>query len=203
MPKIKLTKSELKRQKEGLKRFRRYLPMLQLKKKQVQLEIGKVYRQIKKLSQKLSSLRKEVHLWVDLFAQDLGLADHLCIKEIKLKSGNIAGIDIPIFSQVLFTESPYDPMLSPLWVDKGLEALKKTIELRAHLALLHQQRDILKEELRIIAQRVNLFEKIKIPQAQENIRVIRIYLGDLQTAEVVRGKLAKAKLERKKQLQPA
>jgi len=35
MAKIRLTKNELKKQKEDLKRYRRYLPMLQLKKKQL------------------------------------------------------------------------------------------------------------------------------------------------------------------------
>ena len=58
----------------------------------------------------------------------------------------------------------------------------------------------MKEHIRITNQIVNLFEKIKIPQAKENIRVIQIYLGELQTAEVVRGKIAKGKLERKKEV---
>jgi V/A-type H+-transporting ATPase subunit D len=38
---------------------------------------------------------------------------------------------------------------------------------------------------------VNLFEKIKIPEAMDNIKKIRVYLGDQQTAAVVRGKIAK------------
>jgi vacuolar-type H+-ATPase subunit D/Vma8 len=36
---IKLTKNELKSQKESLKMFKRYLPTLQLKKQQLQTEI--------------------------------------------------------------------------------------------------------------------------------------------------------------------
>jgi V/A-type H+-transporting ATPase subunit D len=40
---------------------------------------------------------------------------------------------------------------------------------------------------------VNLFEKVKIPEARDNIRRIRIFLGDQQTAAVARAKLAKAK----------
>jgi V/A-type H+-transporting ATPase subunit D len=43
---------------------------------------------------------------------------------------------------------------------------------------------------------VNLFEKVKIPEAKENIRVIKIYLGDQQIAAVVRGKIAKNKIRR-------
>jgi V/A-type H+-transporting ATPase subunit D len=40
---------------------------------------------------------------------------------------------------------------------------------------------------------VNLFEKVKIPEGEENIRVIRIFLGDQQTADVARSKLAKGR----------
>ena len=36
-------------------------------------------------------------------------------------------------------------------------------------------------------------EKVKIPEAKENIRMISIYLGDQQTSAVVRGKIAKKK----------
>jgi len=40
MAKIKLTKTELKAQGDALKRFERFLPMLQLKKQQLQVEIA-------------------------------------------------------------------------------------------------------------------------------------------------------------------
>ena len=42
---------------------------------------------------------------------------------------------------------------------------------------------------------MNLFETVKIPEARENIRVIGIYLGVQQTSAVVRGKIAKKKLQ--------
>ena len=53
--------------------------------------------------------------------------------------------------------------------------------------------DLLGKERRLTSQRVNLFEKVKIPEAKENIRMISIYLGDQQTSAVVRGKIAKKK----------
>ena len=68
----------------------------------------------------------------------------------------------------------------------GLDAMAKTLRQRVTL---------LERELRATAQRVNLFEKVKIPEAKENIRVIGIYLGDQQTSAVVRGKIAKKKLQ--------
>ncbi len=61
--------------------------------------------------------------------------------------------------------------------------------------IIKQQLRILEHELRIATQRVNLFEKIKIPECKENIRLIRIYLGDQQTNAVGRSKIAKNKIE--------
>ena len=123
----------------------------------------------------------------------------LRLKEIKTEQGNIAGIDIPLFVDVELKEEPYDFMLTPLWVDMAIDVCKEIITLKAQLLIARKQRDILREELRITIQRVNLFEKVKIPEARENIRVINIHLGDLQTADVVRGKIAKEKIERKKE----
>jgi V/A-type H+/Na+-transporting ATPase subunit D len=40
---------------------------------------------------------------------------------------------------------------------------------------------------------VNLFEKVKIPECKEAIRVIKIAIGDEQTAAVTRGKIAKSR----------
>jgi V/A-type H+-transporting ATPase subunit D len=201
MVKLKLTKNELKKQKESLKRFRRYLPMLQLKKKQLQLEIIKIRQAIREVSQQAQNLRREIIAWVDIFAEKISFEDFFSLVKIKTSEGNVAGIDLPIFLDVEFKEQPYDLMAIPLWVDKAIEVLKQTLISKAKLAIYHKQVEILKEELRIVNQRVNLFEKVKIPESQENIRIIQISLGELRTAEVVRGKIAKAKIERAKIIQ--
>jgi len=200
MNKIRLTKNELKGQKEALARFKRYLPMLVLKKKQLQLEIIKLHRIIRDTADQTNNLRNQILQWVDVFSQEVSIEDFFEVVRIKTSSDNVAGIDIPVFLEVEFNEKEYDLLFTPFWVDKAIEVLKETVTLKAKLLVYHQQMEILKEELRIATQRVNLFEKVKIPESKENIRVIQIYLGELQTAGVVRGKIAKAKLERKKEL---
>ena len=63
--------------------------------------------------------------------------------------------------------------------------------------MFEEQRRLLAEELRTTNQRVNLFERVKIPECKEAIRKIRIFLGDVQTLDVARSKIAKQKtLER-------
>ena len=65
------------------------------------------------------------------------------------------------------------------------------------LKILQECLDLLQAELKKVMQRVNLFEKVMIPSTQDNIRKIRIALGDQMTAGVARAKIAKAKLELK------
>lgn len=200
MAKIKYTKNELKAQKENLKRFSRYLPTLELKKKQLLVEIRMIQNRIEQLEKEIEEMTRKVSAWVDVFAEEIDLSEFFAIKEVILSEDNIAGIDIPVYQDVKFEEKEYSFMDTPLWVDAGLEAVKDQIRKREELIVANEQLRILNEELRITIQRIKLFEEVKIPEAKENIRVIQIFLGDQLTAEVVRGKIAKAKIEKKREV---
>lgn len=201
MAKIKLTKNELKKQKDNLKRFTRYLPTLELKKKQLLAEIRQIQQVVDDLQAKVTKVDKQVNTWADVFAEDIKLEELFKVTDIKTDIGNIAGIDIPIFKDVVFEDSEYDLYTTPLWVDTALLVVKEQIKRRAELQFAEEQQEIIRNELRVTIQRIKLFEEVKIPDAKENIRVIQIFLGDQMTAEVVRGKIAKAKIEKKKRAQ--
>ena len=197
MAKIRLTKNELKKQKDELKRYTQYLPTLLLKKQQLQIEILKIHRQMEEVKKEKAFLKAQVYKWVDVFNEKVGIEELVVLDRIETREGNIAGVDIPVFEKTLFKGKEYDLATTPLWVDYGIEALKKTITLNAQMEVLTRQDELVREELRITTQRVNLFEKVKIPEARENIRKIQIYLGDMQTAAVVTGKIAKEKIQKK------
>ena len=196
MAKIKFTKNELKKQKDALKRFLRYLPTLMLKKQQLQMEIRKIEAQEAELKRNRESRYQEIRRWIAVFGEDVAFPELLTVISLDTELGNIAGVDIPVFQHIEFEQSPYNLFILPLWVDKAIEKLEILGTLDAKISILEKQADLLGEELRITSQRVNLFEKVKIPETRENIRIIQIYLGDEQTAAVVRGKIAKKKLVR-------
>ena len=197
MERIKHTKNELKKQKDDLKRFVRYLPTLALKKQQLQIEIMRILHATGELKNKMEIFRESISGWVAVFAEEVNMEKLIGIEKISTRTGNIAGIDIPIFEKVDFREKSYDFIKMPLWVDYGIEAVKELVSLKAEHQILEEQLSVIRQELKITTQRVNLFEKIKIPQARENIRKINIFLGDLQTASVVTGKISKNKIEKK------
>jgi V/A-type H+/Na+-transporting ATPase subunit D len=196
MAKIKYTKNELKKQKDQLKRFKRYLPTLVLKKQLLQMEIRQVELQINEKNKQRERINAELMSWIHVFGENLNIAGLVKVKEADLETVNIAGVDIPVFKGIIYENLPYDLMFYPLWVDAGVQKLKELFSADTELTTLKKQAELLGEELRITTQRVNLFEKVKIPDTRENIRRINIFLGDQQTAAVVRGKLAKNKLVR-------
>jgi len=194
MANIKLTKNELKSQKDALKRFQRYLPTLILKKQQLQMVIRQVQVKIKEVEAERELVFDALQSWIAVFGENLDLSSFIKIKSIIKDIGNIAGVDIPIFSELTFEKIEYDIFTLPLWIDKGLAAIKSMAAFDAEIEVLGEQIKLLGNELRVTTQRVNLFEKVKIPNTKENIRKIQIYLGDQQTAAVVRGKMAKNKI---------
>ncbi len=204
MAKIRMTKNELKRQKDNLRRFVRYLPTLDLKKKQLLIEIRKIQSRIDLLNQESDRVDKEVYRWADLFTDRIDLRDYISVKELKIGEENVAGIDIPVFEDLIFDDIEIDYLNTPVWIDEAIRVCKEQLKRRAELEVLKSEKDILNQELRITIQRIKLFEEVKIPEAEENIRIIKIFLGDVQTAEVVRGKIAKAKIlsKREKALLP-
>ena len=195
MAKIKLTKNELKKQKDSLKMFQRYLPTLMLKKQQLQGEIRLTELRIKHLRTEKELLDESFKTWVAVFGETgIFTPGILTISNLKTSQGNIAGVAIPIFEGAEFAVDPYDLARKPLWLDTAVEKMKQVFLLDLEAQIVEEQRKRLDRELRITTQRVNLFEKIKIPETKGHIKKIQVYLGDQQTSAVVRGKIAKSGL---------
>ena len=192
MAKIKLTKNELKKQKDSLKMYQRYLPTLILKKQQLQAEIRLTEIRLRELKEEKERIDEAFRSWIAVFGEKgIFTTAILKISRIKTSHGNIAGVAIPVYEGAEFEVFPYDLARMPLWLDLAVEKLKAIFLLDLEARIVEEQRVRLDRELRITTQRVNLFEKIKIPQTKDNIKKIQVYLGDQQTAAVVRGKIAK------------
>ena len=195
MARLKHTKHELKAQRDALQRFERFLPTLQLKERQLQAEVRRTEAKLRMKCEEIQRFEQTLDPWIALFDTDDSFETYLRLKSVRLRERNIAGVDIPAIGDISFEESPPDLHATPSWVDEGIRALKEGIRHRLEVSVIRRRLSLLAEELRVTSQRVNLFEKVKIPECRENIRVIRIFLGDEQTAQIVRSKMAKHKGE--------
>jgi V/A-type H+-transporting ATPase subunit D len=197
---IKLTKNELKKQKDNLKQYLRYLPTLQLKKQQLQSVIMGIRQELERKEAERIQMIGDLDEWVAVFAENEIFDEEKKLDQLVqpdkviVKEDNIAGVKIPAFEELTFKDINYNVDDYPLWVDTAVFKLREIARLDALVSTLRKQTQLLEAELRTTSQRVNLFEKVKIPEARENIRVIQVYIGDQQTAAVVRGKISKKKL---------
>ena len=195
MAKIKLTKNELKVQKDALKMYRRYLPTLTLKKQQLQAEIRTIEAKAKAVRNEKADLEKGFEDWIAVFSEKDAFPDRvITVSNIRKGTGNIAGVEIPTFEGADFSRSDYDLYSTPLWVDIAANHMEKAILLDLEAEVLDEQVRRLEFELLATAQRVNLFEKVKIPETEANIKKISIYMADQQVSAVVRSKISKRKI---------
>jgi len=198
MPKLKLTKTALKSQRDALKQFTRFLPTLQLKKQQLQMEMRRCQERLRENEEKGNSLQHGMLAWLSLFGPEpdvKSLGSFIKLEKVNTKLNNIAGVDVPVFESAVFNVAEYDLFSEEPWFDDALDVIKKLVELKAEHDIIQKQYDLIGNELRVTTQRVNLFEKVKIPECRENIRKIRIYLGDMDTSAVGRSKIAKRKAQ--------
>ena len=195
MAKIKLTKNELKVQKDALKMYRRYLPTLTLKKQQLQSEIRTIESKAKAVRKERENLEFGFREWIAVFSEiDAFPKGIITVSNIRKGKGNIAGVDIPTFEGADFKRGDYDLYETPLWVDIAANHMEKAMSLDLEAEVLDEQVRLLEIELLSTSQRVNLFEKVKIPETEENIKKISIYMADQQVSAVVRSKISKRKI---------
>jgi len=194
--KIKLTRPELKRQRDALARFQRYLPMLKLKQQQLQIAALAVEQKHRAARAAADKAAAAIEPYRRVLADRSGInVEQLAAPtEVISHEVNIAGVALPVYEGVKYPPLGYSLFATPPWVDRAILDRRRLNERKAEADILGEQVRRLRKELTRIVQRVNLFEKLMIPRAKEAIRVIRIKLGDEQTAAVGRAKIAKAKL---------
>lgn len=199
--KIKLTRTELKSQRDKLSRFRRYLPTLKLKQQQIQASILQTRQMLNKTQAAVNKTEEKISAYEGLFNDVAGVnfTKLATPDSIDTTTHSIAGVHVPQFNTIIFPKPVFSLFGSAPWVDRALIDLKTLNRQTAELDILQECLDLLQAELKKVMQRVNLFEKVMIPTTLENIRRIRIALGDQMTAGVARAKIAKAKLEQKEQ----
>lgn len=193
--KPKFNKTYLKSQRDSLNKFLKFLPILQLKKMQLQLVLRQMEPVVEGKRTELSRAVEDVKPWASLLSEpEADVEAHLRVSAVDTVMDNIAGVEVPELKGISFEKVQYSLFATPAWLDSAVAALRKIVAAREELKILLQKEALIRNELRTTTQRVNLFEKKLIPELRENIRKIKIFLGDEETAAVGRAKLAKGKL---------
>ncbi len=195
MSEVKLTKNELREWQNRLTQLQRYLPTLQLKKALLQAEVRDAGLSVEKVSWERNKAKERAEEAASLLSSvsDSFFQESCSIERVERSSENIAGVEVPVFKDVLFRPFDYLLLDTPIWWEGAVEGMRSLLRKEAHLRSEREKLSLLQKELREVSIRVNLFEKILIPKALTNIKKIRVFLGDQLLAAVARAKVAKIK----------
>jgi V/A-type H+-transporting ATPase subunit D len=201
MSEIKLTKQSLRSEQLKLAQLEHYLPTLQLKKSLLQSEVGEARQEILRLTELFDNARLQLSAVGSLFSQSIGFPFESLAKvsHINKEYENIAGVDVPIFKDVQFDSFAYSLFTTPAWIDSATRLVRQLVEAKVRISVAEEKLAALENELREVTIRVNLFEKNLIPKALANIRKIKVFLGDQELAAVGQAKVAKKKIQERKE----
>ncbi len=199
-----LNKQALQAEREQLRLYRSVLPSLELKRQQLMMELNKVKKELERRRSQSLKLEGDTITQIPMLAnREIDLAGLVRISSVTLLEENVVGVKLPKLGNVAFAVIEYSILGKPPWVDFLVVKLQRLAEDRVILQVLEERVRRLERAYRRITQRVNLFEKMLIPEALDNIRRIRIFLSDAERAAVVRSKMMKARRRKTTQRAPA
>lgn len=194
MPQLALNKTSLTRETRQLDTYQRFLPSLDLKRRQLIAERNKARRQVAATEAEIESLEASAGESIPMAAdRRLDLDGLVKVDRVEVGEENLVGLRLPMLIDVQLRRVAYSLLARPHWVDALASLLETLLQLRIRLSLEQQRLAVLEAAVKKITQRVNLFDKVLIPKARDNIRRIRIKLSDTEKAAIVNAKIAKRK----------
>ena len=194
MARLKLSKASLQEELVKLKLYEKLLPSLELKRRQLAIELDKARKEYTATRAEVERLEARVGAELPMLANtEIELKDLVKMTALDIGQENVVGVRLPVLKEVECQVAEYSPLAKPAWVDALAERLVDAAAARTRIQVAAERVRILGRAERRITQRVNLFEKILIPRTRKSIERIQIWLGDMGRAAVVQAKLAKAR----------
>jgi len=195
MAKVRLSKNELSHQRTQLQLYQKLLPSLDLKRRQLTVELAKARAALEETRAAVDALEAEIGSELKMLAFDeIKVGGLVTMKDFHLGEENIVGVRLPVLDRIECEVADYSLLAKPAWVDVLVERLQDAATQRVSVQVAEERVRLLEKAVRRTTQRVNLFDRILIPEAQEAIKRIMIYMGDLERSAVANSKLAKGKL---------
>jgi len=194
MAKLALNKSSLAKESAQLSEYKRFLPSLELKRLQIMAERAKAKEEAARLDtefqQRFDNLASSLPM---LSNTQVPLEGLVVLKEAVRGVQNLSGTELPVLEDVEVETRKYSLLARPHWVDPYVKGMRELLRLSLERDVARERIERLLEAEAVISRRVNLFEKVLIPQAAKNIKKIRMALADAERDAVVRAKISKRK----------
>lgn len=194
MARLALSKNALQRERQNLQMYERFLPSLDLKRRQLMAEQSRAQEALSQARIRMAKLIPDTGTSIPMLANmDIKIGKLVQIESVEMTEENVVGVKLPVLENVIIKMEEYSLLARPHWVDAVADRLHQILELKIQIQV-HSERVLrLDRAIRRTTQRVNLFDKVLIPQAKKHIQRIQIFLADTERAAVVRSKIAKGR----------
>jgi len=115
------------------------------------------------------------------------------ISDIEIVPGKVAGVNVPVLSDIHYELKPFNAFIKPAWYADGVSILKDLTYLGIKSEIYIERRNILEFNRKKTTQKVNLYEKVQIPGYQEAIRKIKRYMEDEENLSKASSKIVKTR----------
>lgn len=187
---ISYNKSTIQEFRKQLLVRRKALPVLMRKETALRQVIAKQKPELKALElmykEEQQRLADFENIWNDL-------PSVLKVSSIETEEVNIAGSKVTRLKKVQYEALQLNPLYEPAWMPAALEALRNLIELNLKLRFLKEELNSLESARKKTTQKVNLYEKVQIPEFEEGIRKVKRFLEDKENISTAAKKIAKNK----------
>jgi len=167
------------------------LPTLKSKEAYLRVTIKREKHRLEDLKVNLVKLREEIGESERLFAEFP--LDSISVSSVDYGSDNIAGISIPVLGEIGFSRNVSSAVLSPFWQPWGADTAKNLIRALSEIDVAGKRVGLLEYARKKTTQKVNLYEKVQIPEFSEAVLKIKRYLEDVENLEKASQKITKAK----------
>lgn len=192
--KFKYNKVSLQQLGKQLKVRENALPTLKSKEAALRIEVKKAKELAldydAKLNQMLQDIKDMVRLWVEF---DEGL---VTLEDAKYTTRTIAGVRIPVLENLEFELKDISQYHKPDWFLDGIHILKELTRLSIQRDVNWKAMEILEYARKKTTQKVNLYEKVQIPQYQEAMSKIKRFLEDEENLSKAAQKILKRRNEK-------
>lgn len=165
------------------------LPTIKSKESALRLTVKKQKETLRDLTEsyqeKMESLMVLMRLWGE-FPEEI-----FSLKEVILNVVKIAGVKTPELKQINYEVANFSRFSSPIWLNGGIVILKQITEIICQMEIAEKKLGILEYARKKTTQKVNLYEKVQIPEFSEAIRKIKRYLEDVDNLEKASQKITK------------
>ena len=174
--KFQYNKTYLQQLNKGLKVRINALPTLIAKESALRLEVKKAREAVIALElqreKEYTAQNEMLRLWCELPQETVS------VKDVAVELKKIAGVKTPVLRNVSFDVVRYSVHLAPAWMPAGIEIIKRLVSLNIEWQLAKKKAEILEYARKKTTQKVNLYEKVQIPEYQEAIRKIKRFMQD-------------------------